>query len=80
MGLLIAADENEGSVCSRPQRVAPRQMDDHLRLSGTIMRNKVDLRMEYERAVDLHHLNVVWLVAGPESLVDILVFAKSSDE
>lgn len=60
--------------------MAPRQMDDHLRLSGTVMRNKVDFRMEYERAVDLHHLSVVWLVAGPEPLVEILIFTESSDE
>ena len=60
--------------------MAPRQVDDHLRLSGTIMRNEVDFRMEYERVIDLHHLSVVWLVAGPEPLVEKVIFAKFSDE
>lgn len=36
--------------------------------------------MGYERAVDLHHLNLVLLVAGSEPLVEILVFTKSSDK
>lgn len=60
--------------------MAPRQMDDHLPLLDTLMRNEVDFRMEYERAVDLHHLSAVWLVAGPEPIVEISIFAESSDE